>query len=183
MKKKSFFLICFFFQFFIENFLFAQSDSLTALINDLSENETYLTELLQDLHENPININYADKEDLLLIPLITQQMADSIINTRNIIGQYKSKRQISRIVGSDIYSFIKNYISASQKRKYNVQLIHRNSYKIEPIPEIETGKYEDSPVTLYTRAKYQLNAYTSVGFVTQKDAGEKMKEIKQKVVD
>jgi len=151
---------------------FAQSDSLLNLINDLSENETYLNDLLLDLSENPVNINNADHEDLLAIPLLSYELADSIIQLRKRNGRFKSKRQLRKIITPAIYNLIKEFITTSEKQTYKLKITQRNSLKVENIPEIESGKYQGSALNSYSRIKYQYNPYYSLGFIAQKDPGE-----------
>lgn len=151
---------------------FAQSDSLLNLINDLSEDETYLNDLLLELAENPININDADHEDLLAIPLLSHEIADSIILLRKREGRFQSKRQLRKIITPAIYNLIKEFIITSEKQTYKLKVTQRNSFKVENVPEIESGKYQGSAVNNYSRIKYQYNPYYSFGFIAQKDPGE-----------
>ena len=54
------------------NYAYGQTDSLSLLYGDFSENESVYNELILELRENPININSADKNDLMRIPLVTE---------------------------------------------------------------------------------------------------------------
>ncbi len=152
--------------------LLAQSDNLLNLINDLSEDETYLNDLLLELQESPVNINTAAHGDLTTIPLITSTMADSIILTRDQKGAFRSKRQIRKIITAPVYDLIKDFITVSKKQNYKLKITQRNSYKIEPVPEIESGKYQGNALNNYSRVKYQYSPYLTFGFIAQKDPGE-----------
>jgi Helix-hairpin-helix motif len=173
MKKNFVFFTTLYSLLFNSSFIFAQSDSLLSVISDLSENETDLAELLLDLQQNPVNINDAAKDELLAIPLLTEEITDSIIAIRERRGPYHSKRQIRSITGPEIYDLIKNYISTSQKKKYVFHLTHRDIYNIETIAEIRSGVYAGNVLNDYTRLKYLVAPHVIVGLVTQKDAGEK----------
>ena len=173
MKKILFILTPISFVLFTGSSALAQTDSLLSLLNDLSENETYLVDLLLDLQENPVNLNEADRDELLILPLLTPEITDSIISTRTRLGHFKNKRQIRSITGPELYNLIKNYVTASQKKSYKLHLTHRNVYKIEKIQEIESGKFKGDALNDYTRLKYYYNSNLIVGFVTQKDVGEK----------
>ena len=152
--------------------VFAQSDNLLNLINDLSENETYLSDFLLELAESPIDINKANHDDLLTIPLLTYEMADSIILLRMRAGRFKRKSQIRNITGPSVYNLIKDFITISEKQTYKLKITQRNSLKVEKIPEIESGKYQGSALNNYSRIKYQHSPYLSFGLIAQKDPGE-----------
>ncbi|KAA3614752.1 MAG: helix-hairpin-helix domain-containing protein [Calditrichaeota bacterium] len=170
-NKNLFFLLIFFFLFFVQP-VFAQSDSLLNLINDLSENETYLDDLLLDLSENPVNINTATRSDLLEIPLITNEMADSIVILRQRLGRFKSKRQIRKIITAEVYGLIKEFITISEKHKSKIKITQRNSLRLERINEIESEQYLGSILNNYSRIKYQHSPELSFGFIAQKDPDE-----------
>ena len=85
------------------NYAYGQTDSLSLLYGDFSENESVYNELILELRENPININSADKNDLMRIPLLTEQMADSILKIRLIKKRFTNRRQIRPATGTDIF--------------------------------------------------------------------------------
>jgi Helix-hairpin-helix motif len=172
MKNLKFLIASIFITFYSIQPLLAQSDNLLNLINDLSEDETYLNDLLLDLQESPININRATRDDLITIPLITYTMADSIIALRQLKGRFRSKRALRPIITPAIYDLIKSFITVSEKEKYKLKITQRSSYKLEPVPEIESGRYQGNALNNYSRLKYQYSPFLSFGFIAQKDPGE-----------
>jgi hypothetical protein len=171
--KKFYLFIIFFWEIFITpSGLLSQTDSLLNIINDLAEDETFYTELLLDLKEQPLNINFANKDDFLALPLITSEIADTIIGHRRLYGDYKYIRQLRKIIGPEIYDLVKPYLTASDKGYNNLHFIHRDIYKIEKIKEIENGTYRGNALNNYNRLKYQYNPNLNFGIVTQKDPGE-----------
>jgi hypothetical protein len=151
---------------------FSQSDSLLQILNDLSENESYLNELILELRENPVNINSADIERLMDLPLMTHTMAEQIIKVRKEKSTFKNRRQIRKIVGLELYSLIKDLITIKDKKITSLKLIQRNTYKIERLPKIKSSIYTGDALYSYSRFYYKYNRYWDAGFIMQKDPGE-----------
>ena len=154
------------------NYAYGQTDSLSLLYGDFSENESVYNELILELRENPININSADKNDLMRIPLVTEQMADSILKIRLIKKRFTNRRQIRPATGTDIYDLIKDLITIKEYKNYRVRITQRNTYKLETIPEIESGKYSGNALYNYSRIIYHYKSKWKIGIITQKDPGE-----------
>lgn len=152
--------------------LFSQSDSLLFIINDLSENDTYLDELILELKENPVNINTAMKDELMQLPLVNSAMADSILTLRAQKIKFKNKRQIRPALSEEIYEFIKDLITVSEKKTFKTKITQRTIYRVEAIPEIENGKFMGNAFYNYSRVVYQYNPDLKVGMIIQKDPGE-----------
>lgn len=172
MKKNFLVFHSLFFFFSINLPAFGQTDSLLNLISDMSENETFYTDLLLELEEQPIQINYAGKEDFMQLPLISSAMADSIIAHREKYGFYTYIRQLRKIIDPHVYELLKPYLTTNDKGYNEMQVTHRDIFKIEKDPNIESGKYEGSALNSYTRIKYQYNPFINFGFISQKDPGE-----------
>lgn len=149
-----------------------QNDSLSALINDISENESYYTDLLLDLKEQPIQINYANKKDFMQLPLFSSEMADTVIAHREKYGPYTSKKQLRVMIDPELYDLLKPYLTTQDKGYHEMQLTHREIYQIEKNPDIESGKFKGNALNSYSRFKYQYNPAIDFGFITQKDPGE-----------
>ncbi|MCB0281851.1 MAG: helix-hairpin-helix domain-containing protein [Calditrichae bacterium] len=142
-----------------------------SLVSELSENETYLSELVLELKQHPVNINTAEKNDLQKLPFISASQIDSIIKMRSE-SAFKSKREIRKILGKELYDFLKDMITISGKTFYPASITQRNTYKVEKLEEIESGKYAGNALYNYTRFKYQYDDNLDIGIVIQKDPGE-----------
>lgn len=172
MKKLLFFLLLWAELILSLNTLFSQTDSLSSIINDFAENETIYNELLLELTEQPVNINYADKDDFLSLPFITSELADSIIILRNAVGNFKSKRELRPLLGPDIYNLLKTYFTTAAKDYNRLQFTQRNIFKIENTAHINNRLYLGDPLNSYSRLKYQYNPFINIGMIAQKDPGE-----------
>jgi len=58
-----------------------------------------IAEWLLELTENPIELNKADVEELLLVPSITQEEAEAIVNQRKQLQGFKSWNDLLRVEG------------------------------------------------------------------------------------
>ena len=169
------YLILFSICFFVFHFtLYAQSqtDSLFTQWAEFNEEENNLAEILEELTENPININTSDRDELLRIPLIKIQAVDTILYKRSSIGKFTSKRQIRSIVGAELYNLIKEFITIESISKYSFIYTHKSYYGIEPIKEIENGTYKGDAFYNYNKIQFHWANDFRIGMVTQKDIGE-----------
>ncbi len=152
---------------------FSQSDSLLTKWAEFAEEDPEFIEIIEHLYENPININTADKEDFLRIPFITPALADSIISIRNIKGSFKSKRQLSPLLGYDLYLLTKDFFITKSPPKKIGCIIHKNYISIEKSDEIVNGKYKGDAVYDYNKLYFNYSENLKAGMITQKDVGEK----------
>ena len=65
----------------------------------MDEEDSQLFDLIEDLLNNPININSASESDLLRVPVIDLQTVKLIIGYRNKNGSYHSLQQLYSIKG------------------------------------------------------------------------------------
>lgn len=79
-------------------------DYVTTDADNLSSNELQLTlDELQELHENPLNVNNCTRNDLLQIPYIDAAGADSILNYVSRYGPMRSFGELQLIRGLDAW--------------------------------------------------------------------------------
>ncbi|HES59582.1 MAG TPA: helix-hairpin-helix domain-containing protein, partial [Caldithrix sp.] len=149
-----------------------QSDSLLFQWAEFIEDESNLAEILEELAENPVNINTNNRDELLRIPLISSSQADSILNYKMQIGAYTSKRQIRSVIGSELYSLIKDFISIKSISKKSLSYIHKSYYGIEPVEQIKNNTYKGNAFYDYNKIRYVWSDDVRFGLVTQKDIGE-----------
>jgi hypothetical protein len=79
--------------------------------NDNQTDWTFLTDQLNDLRERPININTASKEELLMLPGMTEILANSIIDYIRQFGNLTSLYELQAVPGFTpaIFNRIKPY--------------------------------------------------------------------------
>ncbi len=175
------------FVFFVNLVTYAQYDS-TALINDklieliedISENteESQILELIEELKDNPIDLNSATKKDFLKIPFLSPNDVDEIIKTRNkrkltsINDLYQSKN-----INPDIIKLIKPFIiikkdNTSKMYKTNIELRSRYQADIQSRKGFRNNFYKGNKLKNYNRIKIN-SSYYKFGLLTEKDAGEK----------
>ncbi len=151
----------------------AQTDSLIAKWADLSEDDDAFIEQINELYENPVNINRAGRSAIAAIPFITPAQADSIIELRKKIGKFTSKSQLRRVLGREVYLLVKDIVTLHSEKKHAVVIAHRNYYPIEKLPAIESGKYAGNALYDHNKLYYRYGNRFRFGAVTQKDIGEK----------
>lgn len=187
------------------NYLFAQVDT---LVTDPEENiepiieetiedadDSQINEVIEDLLQNPIEVNRANIEDLLRIPFIDQNLATEIVNYRIKYGYYFTLGELNSVKGMtpDLFQKIRPFLyidrtkfldieqqvpdeikrNISIPKKYNLQFRQRYFQNIERKTGFETGKYYNSPFKLYSRitADYSRKYYLTI--LSEKDPGEK----------
>lgn len=187
------------------NSLIAQVDTLDT---DLEENiesileetiedadDSQINEVVEDLIQNPVEVNQAGIEDLLRIPFIDQNLATEIINYRKKYGYYFTLGELNSVKGMtpELFQKIKTFLYIDRNKfldieqpipdeiktttltpkKYNLQLRQRYFQNLERRSGFETGKYYNSPFKFYNRitADYSRKYYLSV--LSEKDPGEK----------
>lgn len=150
----------------------SQSDSLLISWAEFIEDENNLGELLEEMAENPVNINSNDRNELNRIPLINSVMVDSIIIKKSELKEYTNKRQIRNILGPELYELVKEFITIKSRSKNTFTYIHKSYYGIEKIPQIDNNLYRGDALYDYNKIQYRQSDNISFGFITQKDVGE-----------
>jgi competence ComEA-like helix-hairpin-helix protein len=153
-----------------------------------------LTQFLQDLAANPVNINRAGANKLLQIPGVNLKKARAIIDYRQqvkpfeTIGELEQVTGIGRVtfekmrpyvtVGSGLeltetlytdYSYWTNDGRFQAFSRYQQDLQQARGYREPP----EEGGYVGSPVKYYQRFGYQSD-HISLNLTQEKDAGEQL---------
>ena len=135
---------------------------------DLIKEDAALAELLQDLQENPIVVNKADKADWQRIPLLSASVIDKILEIRRQKGPFKSLRPIKAIVGAEQYRRIRPFIVLNPPLRRHFYWLQRNYQTIEN-PQ---NRYSGSKVYNLTKLHVKYNNKIDAGMIAQKDAGE-----------
>ena len=104
------------------NLLIAQQDTiysadyiLEQILDEsiIEKEDSQLYDLIEQLHENPININTASSSDLMIIPLMNITIANKIIEYRNVNEDFFSVEELNEVKGisRDMINLIKQFIT------------------------------------------------------------------------
>lgn len=154
----------------------AQTESEEELLESYGkEHAAGLLEEMQELRENPIDINRAGVEELQRIPFITQVLIHSIIRQRKEKGSFRSLQDFrSRLhIEPELWLKIKPYISIKKNRFRDISLQVRSRFQRNYSNQIDYNSlYPGSAWKMYQRIKvYQEDIFTG-GLLIEKDAGE-----------
>jgi len=167
------------FLFFIVSTSYCQvNDSLRSVLflDDYIENAIdnfYLDEELKELLNNPIKINFADKEELLKIPFLNDIIVDEIILFREKKGEL-TKNDLKKILNNNyIYQLVNLFISYDRSNKiYNINLKTGFGFEIQNRKGYDSV-YVGNKLKVLTKFNTSITPYNiSFGFSTDKDPGE-----------
>ena len=198
MKAAAFIIFIFV---FIQN-IFSQ-DSSYIETNDLIDevlqepneetDNSELYEQLDELSNNPIDINSAGLSELQRIPFIDLSIASLIISHRNRFGKYFSKNELYSIpdIPNETIKKILPFVTAKIKNekintnKYvsgfyqtilkssKISIRSRMTEKIQDEYGFTQNKFLGSKYKIYNRILAQNSDRIEIGFLTDKDPGEK----------
>jgi general secretion pathway protein K len=97
---------------------------------------------------NKININAAPKKTLLVLPSMTEDLAQEIINYRKE-SDFRSLTEVSSLVGGDVYNVISPYITLETSPYYSIMSI---------------GKMADSKIRQGVEALVEINKKLKKGY-------------------
>ncbi|MEM8559212.1 MAG: helix-hairpin-helix domain-containing protein [Bacteroidota bacterium] len=88
----------------------------TLVDDDVSGDPTVLLETLEDLRDNPLDINRATAEQLALIPSISPILAETIARFREQFGEFDSLPELRAVEGvtEDVYAAARPYLSIGE---------------------------------------------------------------------
>jgi Helix-hairpin-helix motif len=178
--------------FFIQTPIFSQIDSSSntdETINQLiiepnsEADNSDLYEIIENLKENPVDLNKADMSDLQQIPYLDINIAKLIINYREKNGRFFSKdelysiKEIPKPTIKKLLPFIivKNGSSNNytQTQNYHINFRSRMLEDIQNDKGFVDNKFEGSKYKIYNRFSAEYLNHFQVGFLTDKDAGER----------
>jgi competence ComEA-like helix-hairpin-helix protein len=177
-------------------FIFAQTDSTKSLsaietiIEDGSSTNdvSHIYYSLEDVFENPIDINNASVDDLLQIPLLNKTTAQVIINYRNYIGNFTTLGQLKNVEGisNDLAEKIITFLKISGKNssafidsfskmflESDISLRSRIIQDLQPERGFRENLFQGSKQKFYNRLIINSSDKFKFGLLIEKDAGEK----------
>lgn len=177
--------------------IFSQNDStyqINDILNSILEESTIdaedsqLYDLIEELLNNPVNINSAAVSDLLKIPTIDFETAQIIVEYRKNYGKYFSTQELYTIkeIKKENIDNIIPFLTAAEKlilnenagKEDNFFIPPKISYRSRFIEDIQSRKgfinnsYEGGKYKFYNRIKGEFYNY-KINILTEKDAGEK----------
>ncbi len=182
------------------NIVYAQADSSEAannLIDNLYEESSEETDnsdlydIIEDLIDNPVNLNDADITDLQRIPYLNLNEINLIVKHREKYGKFFSKQEVFSVKGlshekvreilpflsvnnaktNDLLksrNFFNNYL-----QKSSLKIRNRVSKDLQTREGFSSNKFEGSPYKVYNRILLNYNRQIQFGGLIEKDAGEK----------
>ena len=162
---------------FIQNLTPVQTEEIN--YEDLYEN-------LFSLYQNPIDINRADQADFRSLFLLNENKINAIINHRQKFGPFLSLYELQAVDGLSVedirlilpFITIRNVWGSTNLKNFTSKstenyLVLRADQVLEPSRGYEENKYLGSRQRYYLRYRMSHSKDFSVGFISEKDAGEK----------
>ena len=182
LKSSLFFLLLFI---VIQTSPLIAQDAIEDLL-DAEETEESDVEFLDDLQElldNPINVNTANLDDLSRIPRITPQISAAIIEYRTANGPFTERVDLLNVPGIDeeTYQMMRLFITVKEmktkEKKPLVFAFRSRIYQKDPAASDADSQelsdlLEDEPLSFYQRAMAQYDERLKFAFLTEKDRGE-----------
>ncbi len=138
---------------------------------------------LYNLYQNPIEINNATADDLRSLFFLSEDKINAILKHRGVFGSFLSLYELQSVDGLDmsdirqLLPFItirQNYLKQSiNNRISDHYLVLRADQSLQPAKGYNEDKYVGSPQRYYLRYRLSHANDYSIGFVSEKDAGEK----------
>jgi len=177
---------------FISSLVYSQQENIITveyILNEILDEATIEKEdsqvydLIEQLLENPININTSTKSGLMTIPFMDIESAEIIINYRNKHGKFFSTSEIKLIDGlsPNISRTLEYFVivktptlkeSPSFIGMYSLKFRSRIVQDVQERKGFTDSLYTGSATKAYNRIKFQPNPNISMGGLIEKDAGE-----------
>ncbi len=175
----------------INNTTEQQIEDLTNANESENEDDTWLQQL-EDLRKHPVNLNYADNDELKTLRILTDLQINSLLSYRKLMGVINNIYELQAIPNWDIETIKKilSFVTIAQKinpvtelrnrfkgGEHNIML--RVSQTVENafgfVDSTSSGNfYPGSPQRLFLRHRYSYRNLLQYGIVAEKDAGEQL---------
>lgn len=178
----------------LTSFISAQNDSLknidyileNILENAIIEQENSpLFDLIEQYTNNPIDLNNSDKSEIMKLPLIDIESANTIVKYRKDNGRIFSYSELEALsnISPQIIKLLEvfTYLTKKEQNEIKLQsfinnveikLRSRFSQNIQDAEGYKNGYYLGSPSKIYNRLNINLNSSIEIGLLADKDAGE-----------
>ncbi|MCP9764368.1 ComEA family DNA-binding protein [Lacihabitans soyangensis] len=143
-------------------------------------------ENLFTIYQNPLDLNKADIADLRALFFLTENQINAIMNHKKTFGNFLSIYELQAVEGlsmDDIRTLlpfvqVKNGLGSTRfsnftKKAVEHYLVIRADQTLEPSAGFKEDKFAGSPQRYYTRYRMSHSKDFSIGFVSEKDAGER----------
>jgi competence ComEA-like helix-hairpin-helix protein len=151
-----------------------------------------LTQILQDLASNPLNINSATSDNLLLIPGMNLQLARAIVDYRDNVEPFGNINELDKVsgIGPATLERMRPYVTVGSGLELGKALYTNYRYwtkdgRFEAFSRYQqtlqqqegfrradsAGGFLGNPVQYYQRFRYRSD-HLSINLTQQKDAGE-----------
>jgi competence ComEA-like helix-hairpin-helix protein len=160
--------------------------------DDPSPDTEQLVQILQDLAANPVNINRATADNLLLVPGLNLRLVRAIVEYRDEVKPFENIEELREVsgIGAATLKRVRPYVTAGSGMQLRTQLFGHSGYwtsggRFETFSRYQrtlqdqagyskpdsSGGYLGNPAKYYQRFKYRSDHF-SVNLTQQKDAGE-----------
>ena len=134
--------------------------------------------MLNNVLENPIDINTATFLELQSLPWLSPQLVHEILNYRNRKGSFKNKFELLSVKGmhTELMQTISQYIYVkNKKREIDFHLTGRQRIRFtrEKNKGLMDGSYAGDEYKIYNRLKGSASDFIKFGLLFEKDPGEK----------
>jgi Helix-hairpin-helix motif len=163
-------------------------EKLFQLIEDATENleDVQFYDIIEELFQNPINLNSATRKEILRLPFLTPQDAEIIIKERNRRKGFTTLNEINSIknIHPDLVILMKPFIKISKRdqnithgidkvKKFKLQFRSRIISDVQTRSGFKNGNYQGDKIKSYNRFKAGYN-FIKIGILSEKDAGENL---------
>ena len=130
----------------------------------MGEIDEELRDQLLDLYDNPIDLNTANREDLVLLPEVTYSLADRIIEARDRVP-FDRPAQLRDVVGRSIWNQVKPFVTTMEVPR-----------PPEPLKGTISARYldkyqDDKPPVLSLKAKVRYQKWLEAGVLVAEEQG------------
>lgn len=131
---------------------------------------------LQDLFDNPIELNQASKEDLLQLPWISEQKAEKILCTRTRLNGFQSWEEliVEGLFSHTEIAFFQQIFTLSPAKHTSSSLKgrHRLSLRRQKSRGELEDKFSGNRYRTYNRFDVKIGDHFQTGLIMEKDPGE-----------
>ena len=145
--------------------LYAQNDG----FEYFEEEQTVLTEYLQMLEENPLDLNTLTREDLAIFPFLHDSEIDTILKYQ----PYSTLREIASRLPDDLFEALSPFITLNENpAALTGNFTSRIAFSPETMRGIQDHIYLGSKYNIYNRMRLSYGENLSSGLLSHKDTGE-----------